>query len=356
MTQQPHQGAFVTGSMEYLRRPFERNVRRGQRVLVVSDTAHDPRVWQVVMSICGELGAEPTLALFERRPADYYDPPEIVRAAMLTSDVNVLVASTGMLHCPANLEAMSRGVPAICLDGGMQLEFFQSGAVTEDMAKVMERKHFVALDVFGPDARECRVTSRHGTDLTYRVDGRVFVPPLPGPDFDPYRITDFQKDENRKTGKLYYYLFPTGEFNVAPVEGSANGKLVIDLCMHHIGRVHTPIELAVEHGRVVAIDGGAEARILRDLLAAYGDDNAYMCPAEASVGVNAKAVIRGVQREDKNILGSMHFGLGTNIDVGGSVQSRIHMDGVVLAPTLYVDGERKLEDGRFLVPIEQAGR
>ena len=57
-----------------------------------------------------------------------------------------------------------------------------------------------------------------------------------------------------------------------------------------------------------------------------------MCPAEASVGVNAKAVVRGIQREDKNIMGTMHFGLGTNVDVGGSIKSKIHMDGVILEP------------------------
>jgi len=77
-----------------------------------------------------------------------------------------------------------------------------------------------------------------------------------------------------------------------------------------------------------------------------------MCPAEASIGINAKAVVRGIQREDKNIMGTMHFGLGTNVDVGGSIKSCIHMDGVILRPTLYVDGVKKIDAGRFLSPIE----
>jgi leucyl aminopeptidase (aminopeptidase T) len=338
--------------MDYLRRPFVRNVKRGDRVLVLSDTSHDARVWQVVQSILAELGADVTVALFERRPADYYDPPAAVCEAMMRSDINVLLASTGMLHCPANFRAMEAGIPAICMDGGMTLEMFQSGAVTDDMRQIAVRKHYVAKDVFGPAASECRVTSRYGTDFVYRVDGRIFVPPLPGDSFDPYKIINFDKDENRKGGNLYYYLFPTGEFNVAPIEGSANGTLVIDLTMHHLGRLWTPISLTVEHGRVTTIDGGADARILRDYLQVYGDDNAYMCPAEASVGVNAKAVVRGIQREDKNIMGTMHFGLGTNIDVGGSVKSKIHMDGVILEPTLYVDGVKRIDNGRVLVPIE----
>lgn len=345
-------GSFVTGNMDYLRRPFERNIKLGHRILILSDTAADPRVWQVVQSTCCELGAEVTVALFERRPADYYDPPEAVCESMMKSDFNVLLASTGMLHSPANFRAMGAGIPAICMDGGMTLEMFQSGAVTDDMTQIARRKHYVAKNIFGAGAKECRVTSRYGTDFTYRVDDRIFVPPLPSDSFDPYKIINFDKDENRKGGNLLYYLFPTGEFNVAPIEGSAHGKLVIDLTMHHIGRLQEPIELIVEKGRVVRIEGGADARTLRDYLETYGDENAYMCPAEASVGVNAKAVVRGIQREDKNIIGSMHFGLGTNVDVGGSIKSKIHMDGVILEPTLFVDGVKRMDNGRFLVPIE----
>ena len=345
-------GSFVAGTLKYLRAPLVANITAGKRVLVLSDFDHDTRVWQAVMTILSDIGADATLALFERRPADYYDPPSAVVEAMMHSDFNILLASTGMLHSTASFNAMAAGIPSICMDGGMTLEMFQSGAVTDDMKMIAVRKHYVAKNVFGPDAKSCRVTSAHGTDFTYSVADRITQPPLPSDSFDPYKIIDFAKDENRPGNNLLYYLFPTGEFNVAPVEGSANGKLVIDLTMHHIGRLYTPIELTVKDGRVVEIDGGPEARILRDYLTTWGDENAYMCPAEASVGVNAKAVVRGIQREDKNILGTLHFGLGTNVDVGGTIKSKIHMDGVILHPTLEVDGVTKIERGRFLVPIE----
>lgn len=343
---------MLTGNLKYLRAPFVANIRPGQNVLVLSDTAHDERVWQAVMSVIAEQGAEATVALFEPRPADYYDPPPAVCEAMLRSDVNVLLASTGMLHSPANAKAMAAGVPSICMDGGMTLEMFQSGAVTEDPTEMARFKHRVAANVFGTDARECRVTSRQGSDLTYSVEGRIFVPPMPGTDFDPYRIVDYARDEAREGAKLLFYLFPTGELNIPPVEGSANGVLVVELTMHHLDRLATPIALHVENGRVVRIEGDADAFVLRRYLADYGDENATMFPAEASIGVNRRAVVRGIQREDKNIWGAMHFGLGTNVDVGGSIESRIHMDGVVLEPTLYVDGEERMRDGRFLVPVE----
>jgi len=341
--------SMITGTLEYLRRPLVANITPGMKILIVTDTAHDPRVWQIVMATVTELGADPTLALFDPRPADYYDPPEAVCEAMKSVDINILLASTGMMHSPANMNAMNdAGVPCICMDGGMTLEMFQSGAVTEDQREMAIRQYYVAVNIFGEKAKRCRVTSKYGTDLTYSVEGRVRIPKLPGNDFVPYKIVDVTKSKIKRKR----FLFPNGEFNIPPIEDSANGKLVLDLCMHNLGALRTPIELTIENGRIVSIDGGDDAFTLRKYLSTYGDENAYFCPAEASVGINSKALVRGVQREDKNILGSMHFGLGTNIDVGGTVMSNIHMDGVILAPTLYVDGEKRIDSGTFLRPVD----
>ncbi|MDB5651976.1 MAG: hypothetical protein JWL62_3496 [Hyphomicrobiales bacterium] len=343
------QGSMMTGSLEYLRRPILTNVTAGMKVLVVTDTAHDPRVWQAIMSTLSEVGADAVLAMFDPRPADYYDPPLAVCEAMTKVDLNILLASTGMLHCHANHHAMVAGVPTICMDGGMTLEMFQSGAVTEDQREMAIRNHWVATNIFGTGARQCRVTSKYGSDFYYDVTDRIFIPKLPDESFVPYKINVLGRS---KAIPFHRFLYPNGEFNVPPLEGTAHGKLVIDLCMHQLGRLSSPIELTVEKGRIVSIDGGADAYTLRNYLATYGDENAYVCPAEASVGINSKALIRGVQREDKNILGSMHFGLGTNVDVGGTILSNIHMDGVILEPTLYVDGDKRIEHGRFLRPID----
>ena len=82
---------LTTGPLRYIRRPLEANIRPGNRVLVLSDTRHDPRVWQAVLTILADLGTDATLALFEPRPADYYDPPPLVCDAMKHSDFNILL-------------------------------------------------------------------------------------------------------------------------------------------------------------------------------------------------------------------------------------------------------------------------
>ena len=153
---------------------------------------------------------------------------------MMKSDFNVLLASTGMLHSHASFTAMEAGIPSICMDGGMTLEWFQSGAVTDDMKQIAVRKHYVAKRVFGAE-RATSAASPRATAPTSPTAWRTASPSrrCRAPSFDPYKIINFAKDENRPGNNLLYYLFPTGEFNVAPVEGSANGKLVIDLTMHH---------------------------------------------------------------------------------------------------------------------------
>lgn len=344
--------SHATGTLQYLRAPFLTNITAGMKVLVITDFAHDPRVWQAIMSVLSEIGADASLAIFDARPADYYDPPAAVCEAMKTVDVNVLVASTGMLHAPASMAAQRAGVPVICMDGGMTLEMFQSGAVTENQREMAVRHHYVAMNIMTPEAKTCRVTSRYGTEFTYSIEGRVFPPKLPTDEFVPYKVNHLSKTSARKSS-LYRFLYPNGKLNMCPVEGTANGTLVFDLCMHQLGRLKDPIVLEIENSRIVEITGGADAHTLRTYLETYADENGYMCPAEASIGINSKALIRGVQREDKNILGSMHFGLGTNVDVGGTIESNIHMDGVILEPTLYVDGDLRIKDGRFMRPVDR---
>lgn len=342
---------MITGTLQYLRRPFTSNVKPGDKVLIVTDSRQDSRVWQACMTIVADLGADPTLAIFEPRPADYYEPPGVVAAAMLEADVNVLLASTAMLHSPASMAAMGKGIPSICMDGTVSLEMFQTGAATADYHEIARLKHFTARNVFGEHAKTARVVSNFGTDLTYGVEGRIFVPPVREESWDPFRAYR-RTEEGREGSPMYTCLFPGGEFNVPPVEGSAEGVFVIDTTMHHLGRLESPIELIVEKGRIRDIRGGADAWRLRRHLAEYGDDNAYMFPTEASVGLNRNAQVRGTQREDKNIFGAMHFGLGTNSDVGGTVHSNLHMDGVILQPTLYVDGVCRIERGEFTVPLD----
>ena len=44
----------------------------------------------------------------------------------------------------------------------------------------------------------------------------------------------------------------------------------------------------------------------------------------------------------------MHFGFGDNSTFGGQVSCDIHVDGMVLKPTVLIDGDIIVENGRFV--------
>jgi leucyl aminopeptidase (aminopeptidase T) len=51
--------------------------------------------------------------------------------------------------------------------------------------------------------------------------------------------------------------------------------------------------------------------------------------------------------EDEKIAGTVHVAFGDNSTFGGTVQAGVHLDGVVLAPDLYIDGTKVLAGGRL---------
>lgn len=140
---------------------------------------------------------------------------------------------------------------------------------------------------------------------------------------------------------------PGGEAFIAPVEGTAEGRLAVGpaedpdrACFHFAG------------GRLVHSEGDAPfLASLAEALAAHPDAANL---AELGVGTNEKARSSEHILEAEKILGTVHLALGDNASFGGTVSVPFHQDYVVYGPTLILrdaDGRetRVLENGRFLV-------
>jgi len=98
---------------------------------------------------------------------------------------------------------------------------------------------------------------------------------------------------------------------------------------------------------VVEITGGASARTLRELLAA-ADANAANI-AEFAIGTNDRARLIGSMTEDKKCWGTVHIAIGDNHVIGGTVVSELHLDGLLLRPTVELDHRTVVQDGQLLV-------
>ena len=53
--------------------------------------------------------------------------------------------------------------------------------------------------------------------------------------------------------------------------------------------------------------------------------------------------------EDEKAWGTVHIAFGSNTSFGGTNKADCHMDGIILKPDLYLDEEKIMEKGRFLI-------
>jgi 2,5-dihydroxypyridine 5,6-dioxygenase len=168
--------------------------------------------------------------------------------------------------------------------------------------------------------------------------------------------TDLCLDATGRLGNALTGIVESGQFspiliietNFSPVEDSALGIIVADASIPHlgIGMLVEPVRLVVQQGFITYIDGGAQAKVLSQNLAAQGDINVYNI-AELGVGFNPKARLCGRMLEDEGILGVVHIGIGTNITFGGKIKVKVHYDLLMHEATLIVDKETILEEGQL---------
>ena len=69
--------------------------------------------------------------------------------------------------------------------------------------------------------------------------------------------------------------------------------------------------------------------------------------AELGIGTNEEAIVTGNILEDEKILGTAHVAFGASAAIGGTVQVPVHLDCVVLEPTVEVDGRPLVDAGEL---------
>ncbi|HEY7675596.1 MAG TPA: hypothetical protein VIG69_00890, partial [Candidatus Methylomirabilis sp.] len=109
-----------------------------------------------------------------------------------------------------------------------------------------------------------------------------------------------------------------------------------------------PVRLEVKQGMIAGIAGGEQARRLEGLLRARGNLEVYNI-AQLAVGLNPECrQLTGQLTNDHGALGTVHIGIGTSDNLGGHTRAGLHFDGIMLHPTLRLDGRLVLDDGRLV--------
>ena len=90
---------------------------------------------------------------------------------------------------------------------------------------------------------------------------------------------------------------------------------------------------------------GPRARALMELLTAARRRGATV--AELGIGTNEKAKLTGNVLEDEKLLGTAHVAFGASEAIGGRIQVPVHLDCVVMKPTVSSAGRDRRRRGRL---------
>ena len=194
-------------------------------------------------------------------------------------------------------------------------------------------------------AKELRITSPGGTDVTYRLgDYRIG---------EQYGYTDEPGRWDHWPGVFLY---------TAAMEEGVDGKVVIDtgdqLLLPSMRYVTDPITLTVEGGMITDIGGnGLDAELMRSFMAGYNDPRAYAI-SHIGWGLDTRArwdfmgtdpaAAHSTGQDARAFYGNVLFSTGPNTEVGGDNDTLCHIDIPLKGCTLTLDNRTIVENGRVL--------
>ncbi len=258
-------------------------------------------------------------------------PPRNLHQAMISSDEIIIMTNLEWANRFAHVSAVKLSCLANARIGSVEEGFGTWPISISDIEKTIGNARDAIAKLEG--ARQVRVTSPGGTDVLVSIEERPALEVVP------------RKERGAMMGPVPLW----GEVAYAAVENRTEGKIVVDGNMLGIGvptNVETPITWQIEAGRYQAIEGGAEARKLRDTV--RGVEGADIV-GEFAFGTSDFAPYGSPSEKGRK--GTVHFALGDNENCypGGQNVSKLHLDGVVHNATLEIvdTGEFILKDGEW---------
>ena len=295
----------------------------GERVLIVTDTAKKD-IGQALFEKAIQLELEAMMLVMKPTRVPGREPPEAVAEAMKKCDVVLCPTQDSLTHTQARKAACDSGA-RIATMPGITEDMFSKGALTADYREVAVLSDRVTELL--NQAETVRI-EKEGKSLTMSIKGRQGI------------SSRGLYHQPGSSGNL-----PTGEAYIAPVEGTAEGEIIIDGSIANIGILKAPLHVNVEKGLAVNFKGPDGVR-LENIL---GPNKSARNIGELGIGTNLMARLIGNILEDEKVYGTVHIAFGSNATFGGLTQAGIHIDGIILRPSLYLDEKLVVENGKILL-------
>lgn len=287
-----------------------------ERCLIVTD---DDRleIGEALYDVAREVTDDAVLLTYP--PGDQHgeEPPGPVAGALSATDAFLAPTSKSISHTRARSDATDAGVRGATLPAITRAVFEQGLEADYDrIAETCERVHEAV-----ERAEEIRITAPAGTDITIEPGDR-----------------EWRLDTGAVSEPGAFSNLPAGEVFVSPE--TATGRFVVDGTMRPYGRLEEGQTLAfeVEDGYVTDIEDEAIRESVESAAEAVGKDAFNL--AELGIGTNVAVTdLVGSVLLDEKAAGTVHLAIGDDAGIGGDVDAPIHQDGIILDPTVLVDGE-----------------
>ncbi|MDD3840029.1 MAG: aminopeptidase [Clostridia bacterium] len=249
------------------------------------------------------------------------EPPKPVAEAMKHSDIVMCLTKHSITHTKARRQAAAAGA-RIATMPGITEDMFLKGAITADYKQVEYITDRVAELL---DEGKNVLIEKDGFKLKMCIDGRKAF-----------------KSTGRYLRRGESGNLPSGEAYIAPLEGSAQGEILVDGSIADIGKVISPIVLEIKDGLLQDAKGGEQAKKFLNML---GDTDKCRNVAELGIGTNPQALLTGNTLEDEKKIGTIHIAFGSNDTFGGNISAGVHIDCIILSPNLYIDDFKLMDNG-----------
>jgi leucyl aminopeptidase (aminopeptidase T) len=319
-------------------------VQSGEKVVIITDQKTE-RLADAVKQQAEAVGASVSKFIMEEfgpRPEDGSKPlpfPEEIGAAFGQAQVSFYIAAGKPGELQTFRVPMLKKLDAHGLRHAHMPNFVEK-MMSTGMAADYEAIQKISKQVYDivHQAKEIRVTTPAGTDLTAR--------------FDP-KYKWIISDGNIRAG--HWSNLPDGEVFTAPVD--ANGPVVVDGCLGDFFNAkygvltETPLSYELKDGRAVEGSVRCENAELKREFEEYtfGTDENSNRLGEFAIGTNVGLTeLIGNLLQDEKFPG-IHLALGSPYPdkTGMEWDSKAHNDGILRSPTIVVDGRTIMKDGTF---------
>lgn len=301
-------------------------LKEGEKFLVVCDEP-EREIGLALFQASQDLGAESVFVEIPKMKVNGEEPPEVVSRLMTQMDAVICPTSRSLTHTDARRNACAANARVATMPGiqyetmirGMSADYNRIAVLSDKITEILT------------NGKMARLTTAKGTDMIMPIDGIEAI-----------------SSRGLVINPGTYGNLPSGEAFLMPVENRSEGIFVVDASMASIGKTDQDnIIITVEKGMATKIEGGPNAEKLAKILDDVGPEARNI--AELGVGTNYKAEICGHILEDEKVLGTAHIAVGNNVSMGGTVNVKLHIDGVMFEPTLFIDDIQILDKGKMLI-------